>query len=203
MKKEKVLVVSRNILFKKEYWQGLKKENIDYYLNLIQKNYRFLPRFLVENDPSWQQIIPYIVFNFKDRFFLYRYLKKASEKRLQNDYILGIGGHINPEDVGDGKNIIESAAMREWKEEVVYKGKIIEKKIIGILNDDSRPVEAVHLGIIFLFRGDSPKISVKEKETLEGKLVPFGELEKYMKNTKGWAPIVYREYLKKEFSHFL
>ena len=196
-KNEKVLVVAREVIFKNEHWQGLKTENLDYYLNLIKNNFQFRLRNEVENDSSWQQIIPYIVFNFQDKYFLYHYLKLAGEKRLKNDYLLGIGGHINPADKRIGKDILEAGAMREWNEEVLYKGNLLEKKLIGILNDEKRPVEAVHLGLVYLFVGDSPKIFVREKDVLEGKLIELKDLGKHVKKTGGWAPIVYQEYLSK------
>ena len=67
---EKVLVVSRDIIFKDGSWQGIKTSNLGYYLNLIKNNYQFKKRSEVENNPYWQQIIPYIIFNFKDKYFL-------------------------------------------------------------------------------------------------------------------------------------
>ena len=55
----------------------------------------------MENDTNWQQIIPYILFSFEDNFFAYKYLSGAGEQRLvNNNYQLGVGGHINKEDVG-------------------------------------------------------------------------------------------------------
>ncbi len=87
--------------------------------------------------------------------------------------------------------------MREWNEEIDYKGNLIEKRLVGILNDETRPVEAVHLGLVYHFKGDIPDISVKEKDVLKGKLVELKELPKYMINTSGWAPIVWRDYLSK------
>lgn len=194
---EKVLVVARNIIFKDGVWQGIKTDNLNYYLNLIKTNYQFKKRGEVEGDPSWQQIIPYILFSYKDKYFLYKYLEKAGEQRLIKDYMLGVGGHINPIDIKNGKDILEIGTMREWNEEVDYKGNILSKKIVGILNDDTRPVEKVHLGLIYHFIGDSPKISVKEKDTMRGELIGLRDLENYMKNSQGWAPIVYREYLSK------
>lgn len=192
---EKVLVVARKTIFQDGYWKGLKKENLEYYLNLIRNNSLFKPRVEVENDPSWQQIIPYILFNFQDKYFIYRYLKKAGEQRLKNDYLLGIGGHINPTDIKPAEDILWVGTMREWHEEVDYKGKLIKKKLIGVLNDDRRPVEAVHLGLVYLFVGDSPAISVKERDVLKGELVNLVDLRNCMKQTNGWAPIVYRDYL--------
>jgi len=196
-KNEKVLVVAREIIFKNEHWQGLKTENLNYYLNLIKNNFQFRERSEIENDSSWQQIIPYIVFNFQDKYFLYHYLEKAGEKRLRNDYLLGVGGHINPIDLKPGEDILEAGSMREWNEEILYKGNLLEKKLIGILNDEKREVEAVHLGLVYLFVGDSPEIFVKEKDILEGKLINVKDLGKKLENSGGWAPIVYQEYLSK------
>lgn len=95
------------------------------------------------------------------------------------------------------QNIIEVAAQREWEEEIRYKGKIIEKKLVGILNDEKREVEALHLPVVYHFRGNSPKILVKEKEVLKGKLVKLKDLAKFVENTGGYAPIVYRDYIRK------
>ena len=196
-KNEKVLVVARDVLFKKGHWQGLRRDNLDYYLNLIKDNFEFKPRTEVENDPAWQQIIPYILFNFQDEYFLYRYLQKASEDRLKKDYHLGVAGHINPEDLGLKGDMLETAAIREWHEEVKYEGNLSEKKLIGVLNDERRMVEAVHFGLIYLFKGDSPLISVKEKDILKGELVKLKDLGNFVGNASTWAQIVYKEYLSK------
>ena len=191
------MVVASALIFQKEHWQGLKTEKLDYYLNLIKNNFQFRLRSEVENDSSWQQIIPYIVFNFEDKYFLYRYLKKAGEQRLKNDYILGIGGHINPIDSKVKEEILEVGTMREWNEEIIYKGNLLERKLIGILNNERRPVEAVHLGLVYLFVGDSPEISVREKDIFKGELVALKDLAERLKTSGGWAPIVYQEYLSK------
>ena len=196
-KNEKVLVVARDVLFKKGHWQGLRRDNLDYYLNLIKDNFEFKPRTEVENDPAWQQIIPYILFNFQDEYFLYRYLQKASEDRLKKDYHLGVAGHINPEDLGLKGDMLETAAIREWHEEVKYEGNLSEKKLIGVLNDERRMVEAVHFGLIYLFKGDSPVISVKEKDILKGELVKLKDLGDFVGNASTWAQIIYKEYLSK------
>lgn len=195
MKNEKVLAVHRNIIFRDGVWQGIKTENLDYYLDLIRENCQFKKRGEIENNDSWQQIIPYILFSFKDNFFLYKYLEKAGEKRLINTYQLGLGGHINLIDAGEKEDILMAGADREWLEEIDYQGNILNKKLVGILNDDSRPVERVHLGLIYHFTGDSPEISVKEKDIIKGELVNLSNLEKYVKDIEGWPPIVYREYL--------
>jgi len=204
---EKVLVVPSQILFGPDRWQGLKKDNLEYYLDLIKNNYQFKRRGDVETDPSFKQIIPYIIFNFENKYFVYKYIGGAGEQRLVDSYQIGIGGHINEIDganpstgSGQDKNILEKGMMREWEEEVDFKGNILDKKIVGILNDDSRPVEAVHLGLVYQFTGDSPEISIKENEKMEGELVEVKDIAEKIKDNDGvWIKVVYRDYL----SHLL
>ena len=71
---EQILVIKSDIIFEKEKWQGLKTDNLDYYIDLIKKKGEFKRRGDMENDPSFQQIIPYIIFNYQDRYLIYNYL---------------------------------------------------------------------------------------------------------------------------------
>jgi len=194
---EQILVVKSDILFKDGKWQGLKTDNLDSYINLIKNNCEFKRRGDVESDSSFQQIIPYILFSFKDNFFAYKYLSAAGEQRLvNNDYQLGVGGHINKEDVNGDEDILETGMMREWEEEVDFKGKLLQKKLVGIINDDSRPVEQVHLGLVYHFEGDSSDIQVKETDKMEGKLMTLKELGENVSHSV-WMQIVYNQYLNK------
>jgi len=197
---ELVLVVPANMIFKDGVWQGLKTDNLDYYLDLIKKNNQFKRRGDVEEDATFLQIIPYIVFNFKEKYFIYKYLESAGEKRLVDSYQIGIGGHINPIDAKDNKDILEVGMMREWSEEVDFKGNLLEKKLVGILYDNSRPVEAVHLGLVYSFIGDNPEISIKETDKMNGELVDLKNIAEYIKGNPGiWVQVVYKEYLAKLF----
>ncbi len=194
---EQILVVKASIIFEKGVWQGLKTDNLDYYVDLIKNNCEFKRRGDVEEDDSFQQIIPYIVFNFKDQYFIYKYLPKAGEQRLVDTYQLGVGGHINKEDIKEGKDILEEGMMREWNEEVNFNGNILEKKLVGLLNDSSQPVEKVHLGLVYNFVGDSPEISIKETDKMKGKMVNLKDIGKYVAGNPGvWVQLIYRDYLK-------
>ena len=205
---EQILVVKSDIIFNPPTgggkWQGLKTHskgsgrayNLDYYVDLIKKNYEFKRRGDMENDASYQQIIPYMLFSFGNKFFAYKYIKDAGEKRLiNNDYQLGIGGHINKEDIKNGKDILEEGMTREWSEEVDFKGKFISQKLVGIVNDESRSVEQVHLGLVYHFVGDSADISIKETDKMEGGLFDLKEISQNMSHSP-WMQIVYNEYLK-------
>jgi predicted NUDIX family phosphoesterase len=194
---EQILVVKSDILFKDGVWQGLKTDNLDYYIDLIRNNCEFKRRGDMETNNSFQQIIPYILFSFEGKFFAYKYLPNAGEQRLvNNNYQLGVGGHINKEDIKDGRDVLEEGMMREWNEEVDFKGNLLSKKLVGIINDDANPVEQVHLGLVYHFVGDSPDIQVKETDKMEGKLFESADIAENM-NHSVWMKIVYDNYLSK------
>src|ERR1700722_9070149 len=67
---EQILVVKRQHLFIDGDWQGLKKINLDSYLPIINAHKEFLPRGLMEVDPTYKQIIPYLVFEHQNQYFL-------------------------------------------------------------------------------------------------------------------------------------
>lgn len=195
---EQVLVVKSDIFFGEQgRWQGLKRDNLNYYIDLIKNNSEFKRRGDVENNINFQQIIPYIIFSFGEKYFVYNYLASVTEQRLVNNYQIGIGGHINSED-GDNGDIINLGMMREWNEEVDYKGNILEKELVGIIADSSRPVESVHVALVYHFKGDSSEISISETDRMEGKLMDLKDIGEYIKDNPGvWINIVYKDYLLK------
>jgi thymidylate synthase ThyX/predicted NUDIX family phosphoesterase/thymidylate kinase len=193
---ELVLVVPSDIIFKDGKWQGFKTDNLEHYVDLIKNNCQFKRRGDVENDPSFQQIIPYMLFSHEDKFFAYKYIKNAGETRLiNNDYQLGIGGHINRTDITHGGEVLEQGMKREWEEEVDFRGNFLQKKLVGIINDESRPVEQVHLGLVYHFVGDNPNIDVKETDKMEGKLFDLKDIAENISHSP-WMNIVYNHYLK-------
>ncbi|MEX2028303.1 MAG: dCTP deaminase [Candidatus Curtissbacteria bacterium] len=184
---EKVMVVSRGELFKNGIWHGLKTRDVEKYTRLISNSHKFMTRGDVEEDARYQQIIPYIVFENRGRIFLMHRKADHTDRRLANNYSIGIGGHVNKGDI-HGANII-SWAKREFEEEVSYKGKY-KAKFLGVLNDDSNSVGLVHLGLVILFSGDSDEIAVRD-EHKSGELVELGGLKKYYKGMETWSQIVY------------
>jgi predicted NUDIX family phosphoesterase len=180
---EEILVVKREFLFKDGSWSGLKKVNFDEYLKIITEHQEFHPRHLMETDPTYKQIIPYLVFKYQDTYFLMERHKKASETRLASKLTLGIGGHIRKEDMLE--NDIFSWATREFHEEVHYSGSL---KItpLGILNDDSNMVGQVHIGFVFLLEGNSDNISVKS-ELASGTLLNLDECNALKERMEGWS----------------
>lgn len=189
---EHILVVKRDKIFPNGAWQGLKQVNINEYLAIIDKEKEFLPRSLMESDPKYKQIIPYLIFKFEDTYFLMQRQAHSSEQRLKNKYSLGIGGHIRQEDLSSDSII--DWAKREFEEEVDYKGSY-KVELLGMLNDDSNAVGEVHIGFVLLLTGDSNLISVKE-ELKSGQLLTLSECENLYGSLEGWSQIVL-DFLKK------
>ena len=189
MHDELILVVKRATLFaKQEAWHGLKTTDIEETTLCIDKDKEFLPRSVMELDTSYKQIIPYLVFKYENRYFLMQRQAKTTEQRLKNKYSMGIGGHINQEDMTS--NSIIDWAKREFHEEISYSGSY-EVEVLGMLNDDSNPVGEVHLGLVLLLHGNSAEITVKS-ELKSGVLVTLEEAEFYYPNMESWTQIVYQ-----------
>jgi predicted NUDIX family phosphoesterase len=185
---EHVLVVRRDDVFPDGAWHGFVENGLERCQRVIREQSFFMPRAEVEDDPSYQQIIPYVVFRHGERYFLTRRLRASSERRLRQQYSLGVGGHINPGDQGDDP--IQDGMRREWEEEVVYSGRF-EAYLLGLINDDSSPVSKVHLGVVFLVDGDSPEIFIRETEKLSGELLTLDEMRIFYLGMESWSQIVY------------
>lgn len=200
MHDEHILVVKREHLFVSDadVWHGLKEVNFEQYLNIINDKKEFLPRSLMETDPTYKQIIPYLVFEHNDTYFLMQRKSDASEARLRNKFTLGIGGHIRQEDMqpyyAEASKGLEKGnslflwAMREFHEEVYYAGNLSVKPL-GILNDDSDDVGKVHIGFVLLLTGDVPDIAIKS-ELKSGALVPLSECVIQRECMESWSQFV-------------
>ena len=186
---EQVLCVKREDIFPDGAWHGFVSEGLERHQAVIREHHVFMPRADVEDDPNYQQIIPYVVFRHDDRYFLTHRLRASSERRLRKQYSLGLGGHINPGDL-EGGDPIQDGLKREWEEEVIYEGSF-EAHLIGLLNDESSPVSKVHLGVVFLVDGDKPEIAIRETDKLAGELLTLNEMRIYYLGMESWSQMVY------------
>lgn len=184
---ERILVVRREYLFTQGAWQGLRQDGLDSMVRIVNEKGEYYQRSAMENDPTYKQIIPYLVFTHENRYFLMQRKASASEQRLKNKMSLGIGGHLREEDLR-GRSIFDWA-RREFHEEVQYQGKVTIEPL-GILNDDSDSVGQVHLGLVLLVKGDSPAISIKS-ELKQGCLVTLAECSLYQSEMESWSQLVF------------
>jgi predicted NUDIX family phosphoesterase len=186
---ERVLCVRREDVFGDGEWDGLVSDRLEAVQQVISERSFFMPRGQVEDDPGFQQVIPYMVFRHGDRYLLTRRLRASSEKRLRHLYSLGVGGHINPVDVADGDPVAQGM-RREWEEEVEYSG-ALEARVLGLIHEESAPVGKVHLGVVFLIEGSTPDIAIRETDKLAGELMTLDEMRIHYLEMESWSQLVY------------
>ena len=186
----KILVVKRSVLFKERFFEGFLPIKEHNFMPVILNNYEWLKRGLAEDDLDYKQIIPYaIIVNPNKGVFVFRRASKQSdysEKRLFDKYALGVGGHIEMEDVTNNKNVVEEAFLRELNEEVFIKN--FDYKIVGFVNLEERDVDKVHFGVVFLVK-TSDSVSFKQGEMVWSDFLSLDILLKKKQefNFEGWS----------------
>lgn len=160
-------------------------------LDFILANHSFRSRAIVEEDPSFKQIIPYVVVRHEDRYLLMQRTSKQTEKRLHGKSSVGIGGHINDlETMGSGQNIIHAGLERELEEEIHLHGRRLSLELAGIISDDSTPVGQVHMGLVYLLETDSTDFTVNEPDLMTAKWATLEELRATHDRMETWSQIV-------------
>ena len=185
---EKVLVVKTEKLAKFISGRtGLLTEDREAMLDIIINEHEFIDRPAAEEDPSYKQIIPYVVLTRKGLVFATRRLNKGGESRLHGKVSIGIGGHINPVDETDRRSVLMKGLERELDEEVYIRrrGELVPQ---GFINDDGNGVGAVHLGLCFSMEVEG-EVSVKETEKLSGAWMGLQELRGEFDNMETWSQI--------------
>ena len=189
---EKILVVPRAELFNGPAPHGLYKFDEEKFKEIVQAKCEFKWRSKMEEDATFKQIIPYLIFKFNDKLFLMQRSASTSEQRLKNLYTLGIGGHIREADIATGSII--DWANREFNEEIEYHGNF-EAKFIGLLNDERNFVGKVHIGAVFVLEGDSDKIKIRS-ELANGRLASIEDCQNLKDKMESWSQIAF-DYLNK------
>lgn len=154
---------------------------------------RFLPRPEMEEDPSFKQIIPYVIFRAGDRVFRYTRGKTQGEARLHAKRSIGVGGHVDEADA-DGRATLdayEMALRRELDEEVAIGSPGVLKRI-GLINDDSTPVGRVHLGVVHIYELERPEVVPREEGLAEAGFVSREELLAGFDGLETWSQIALR-----------
>ena len=148
-------------------------------------NLLYLPRAAAEHDPSYKQLIPYIVLRWRDQVFHYTRGKSGTEARLRALRSIGVGGHICQEDSGSA-GAYRTGMLRELAEEVVLETTFTER-MIGLINDDRTPVGQVHLGIVHLLELEAPAVRRGEDALDACGLAPLTKLRSESEQFETWS----------------
>ena len=192
---ENILCIKSEILFEKEKWEGLKTEDLDSYYKLLLEESTFRKRKDLENDPSYKQIIPRVVLKYGDKYFLHRQVK-ANESRLNSLCPLPLGGHVEEFDLGNEKDILQTALEREVEEEADVKANIIDRKFSGLMYiEDENLVNHMHVGLFYIFTLDSDNVEMKEEGLETIGFVDTEYLNDHIEELTYWSRIFVKEYL--------
>jgi predicted NUDIX family phosphoesterase len=191
---EQVLVIERNVLEQIGMFDGLAFD-VDRYLHKIfaQGVPHFLPRSKAEKDPTYKQLIPYVIMAHDGKFLTYVRGRRAGETRLVGLRSIGIGGHINPRDDMPlfNDNFYQAyltAVEREVAEEVSVETTHTDR-VVALLNDESNDVGRVHLGIVHYWLLDAPKVNRREQMITQMAFQTVTELQQLRNTMETWSQL--------------
>jgi predicted NUDIX family phosphoesterase len=185
MSGEQVFVVPRAAVPDQAAWHGLREDGLGHFLAGLADTGRYEPRDAMETDPSFKQIIPYLVLRDGERYFLMRRTRAGVDARLHDRWSIGVGGHLNPGDDG-----LFGGLRREWHEELVAEFEP-EFEPIALLNDDTTDVGAVHLGVVFVADAAGRSVSVRETDKLSGAFAAVDDCAAVADRMETWSRLVF------------
>ncbi len=196
---EQVLVVPTTVFHSLGHFQGFSPDVGQYLPRLLEGNdISYRPRGQMEEDPSYKQLIPYVLFRWFDDENLahvFSYLRGSGqgERRLHAKRSVGVGGHISSVDSAAGhlQHVYREGMRRELEEEVVI-DTAYDERIVGLINDDQTPVGRVHLGVVHLCDVAEPRVRGREADVLEAGFRPVAKILPILDQFETWSQIVVR-----------
>lgn len=207
-----VLVVPTELFVMIGSFQGISVE-VDKYLDVIfdPANTSYRPRPEMEKDPTYKQLIPYVVFRCKQEgttplIFVYTRTKKQGEERLHTKRSIGVGGHIEVQDSSKGLPY-EMALVRELAEEIWVGVEHQVQAPAALINDETNDVGKVHLGVLHF--ADVPNVitplgepSIKPndpEEMVECGFHDFQWLKDHLEEFENWSQIAINNLLNVDY----
>ena len=183
---KKCMVIPTEVLLEKHFSGFVPKSFHDYLLIINNPEHqKFLDRFETsivqhihaENDPSYQQVVPYAIVMHNNRIFLYERAPKGvnSEERLASKLSIGIGGHVEPFDDSEDESIIISTLKREIQEELGYFEELFIRHK-GYIKFSETEVDSVHFGLVYVAEIKEHSFTFNNKEIVHGEFKALEEI---------------------------
>lgn len=185
MSDERVFVVPRSVVPHAAAWYGLRTDELDPFVAAVERHGRYELRAEMEHDPSFKQIIPYLVLRDGERYFMMQRTTAGGDARLHGLYSIGVGGHLNP---GDGGLL--GGLEREWHEELVADF-LPDFRLVALLNDDTTPVGAVHLGAVYVADVAGRPVAIRETDKLRGGFAEPVEVAAVVERMETWSRLAF------------
>jgi predicted NUDIX family phosphoesterase len=193
---EKVLCVSTQVVHECGVWHGSMVSEERMRKLLTAKHFQFRVRSEVEDDPDWQQIIPYVIVvcyspGEQPKFLSYQRTKQSGEQRLVGKKSIGIGGHINPCDNNYRTGLClegtyRAALTREVYEEVQV-GQPLFRTMAGTMWLDNTPVEKVHLGVVSYYFVSPQYVGSKDPAVADVEFLSYFQLNDHQEEYERWS----------------
>jgi predicted NUDIX family phosphoesterase len=146
----------------------------------------YRPRGEAETDPTFKQLIPYVVLRCGNEVFHYTRGSSGGEVRLRSLRSVGLGGHISREDGPTDADPYRAGMLRELREEVEIQGPWKERPL-GFIYDGRTPVGQVHVGIVHLIDLEEPLAWPREAAIDEAGFAPIAELLRRRDEFETWS----------------
>jgi predicted NUDIX family phosphoesterase len=184
---ERVLVVPTSFFHSLGLFHGFTPD-VDRYVPALLNpvHLRYLRRGDAETDPTFKQLIPYVVLRCHDRLFHYTRGASGGEVRLRSQRSIGIGGHVSADDGTPDASAYIAGMHREVEEEVTLGSRYTERTI-GLINDDRTPVGQVHLGIVHVFDLHEPRVERREDALAEAGFAQLADLRPRRDEFETWS----------------
>jgi predicted NUDIX family phosphoesterase len=189
--RERVLVIPASRFAAAGVFHGFRPFS-DSFLNTLldPRFFSFRPRGEVETDPSFKQLIPYVILTCGGELFHYTRGKAGTEKRLQALRSIGIGGHISQDDHAAGADLYRAGMLRELNEEVRIDSPYSER-CLGFIYDGTTPVGEVHLGVVHLLELEKPLAWPREEAIAEAGFATLSHLLTYRQEFETWSQFAF------------
>jgi predicted NUDIX family phosphoesterase len=187
---EQVLVIPEERFRAAGIFHGFRAYSADFLAQILDSRYlSYRPRGQVETDPSFKQLIPYVVLRCRGELFHYTRGRDGGEKRLQALRSIGIGGHISHDDARPGDDPYRTGMLRELAEEVQIDSPYAER-CLGFIFDGSSAVGEVHLGIVHLLELQEALAWPRESSIEDAGFATLRDLLKYRDQFETWSQFV-------------
>jgi predicted NUDIX family phosphoesterase len=191
---ENVLVIPEEILNDIVQFEGFVSDADHLIDRILSSNHlSFRPREQMELNPSFKQLIPYVILEYQNRgaepqLFTYTRGSNQGESRLHKKRSIGIGGHICEQDTQGSNNPYLVGLRRELAEEIKIED-LYSLQSLGLLYDSSNEVGRVHLGIVHRISLSRPAVSSNERGINEAKFTPISALKSHHMSLETWSQI--------------
>ena len=160
---------------------------------LVPPNTSYRPRGEMEENPSFKQLIPYVIFRHRDdpaaraRCFNTPAAKAWAKAGCTANAASALAGTLRFDDRTHEDAVPYAEGMHRELDEEVNIDTPFTERCVGLINDDQTPVGQVHLGVVHLFDVERPAVQPRESEILDAGFRPVSELLADLDRFESWS----------------